>query len=91
MKKLLRVLLISVFALSACTPSSQPTPVVGPNLETMVALTFEALTAAAPPTAQAIGLPVSYSNISFIIPLELNVHNYRCGISIRQPIGRAHA
>jgi hypothetical protein len=39
----------------------------------MVASTLQALTAAAPsPTAQAIGLPVSYNNISFNIPLELN-------------------
>jgi hypothetical protein len=71
MKKSLPVLLTLVLILLACTPPSQPTSVAGPNVGTMVALTFEALTALAPPTAQPNGTAISYQNVSFILPTGL--------------------
>jgi len=72
MKKILTVLTTGLLMLSACTPA-QPATSTGPSVGTVVAATLQALTAAAPsPTAQASGLPVSYDNISFNIPLELN-------------------
>ncbi len=72
MKKILIVLLAGLLILTACAPSQPATP-AGPNVETMVASTLQALTAAAPsPTAQTSGLPVLFNNISFKIPLELN-------------------
>jgi len=65
------VLFACLLILSACQPAQPATTV--PNVETVVAQTLEALTAAAPsPTMPASGLPVSYNNISFSIPLELN-------------------
>ena len=72
MKKVLIVLLAGMLILTACAPS-QPAATSGPNVETVVAATLQALTAAAPsPTVQSSGLPVSYNNVSFNIPLELN-------------------
>jgi hypothetical protein len=77
MKKIWIILLAGLLTLSACAPVP-PATSTGPGVETIVALTLQAMTAAAPPpTAQptavpASGLPVSYNNISFTIPLELN-------------------
>ena len=63
-------LVICLLMLSACQPAQSSTP--APNVETVVAQTLEALTAAAPSPIPASGLPVSYNNVSFSIPLELN-------------------
>ena len=72
MKKLLIVWTTGLLMLSACIPG-QPLTSTGPGVETIVAQTLEAVTAAAPtPIMPANGLPVSYNNISFTIPLELN-------------------
>lgn len=72
MKKMLLILAAGLLILTACAPSQTAAP-TGFGVETIVAMTFDAMTAAAPPPAtQASGLPVSHDNISFIIPLELN-------------------
>lgn len=71
MKKTLFVLLAGLLALAACIPP-QPVAPAGPNVETLVAMTFEALTALAPPpTAQPNGAAISYQNVSFILPTGL--------------------
>lgn len=61
----------SLLILSACLPA-QPAATAGPGLETIVAATFQAMTAAAPlATATATppgGIPVSFQHVSFIIP-----------------------
>jgi hypothetical protein len=64
MKRISLILIVGMLALSACR--STPAPETG--LETIVAATLDAMTA----TAQSSGLPISYENISFRIPLELN-------------------
>ncbi len=73
--KLLIVLASCLLALAACNPI-QPPASATPDVAAIVAATLQALTAtaptAAPPTAPVNGLPVSYNNISFTIPLELN-------------------
>ena len=81
MKKMWIILLISQLVLSACTPTPPAAP-KGPNIETAVAGTLQALTAAAPqPTlpppaapsaAPAKGIPVSSNHVAFTIPLEMN-------------------
>jgi hypothetical protein len=73
MKKILILLTTGLLLLSACTPANSVTS-TGPGVETIVASTLQAMTAAAPSPAAAkpSGLPVSYNNISFTIPLELN-------------------
>jgi hypothetical protein len=100
MKKIWIVLPASLLILSACTPAQSGTGAV-PSVETIVAATFQAMTPAAPPTAQptaalpttqsaatlptattmltaqptaaqSSGIPVSYNNVTFSIPLELN-------------------
>jgi hypothetical protein len=70
MKNLL-VLTITLLILASCAPVP-PANSSGPGVETVVAETLQAMTAGAQPTAQFDGLPVSYQNISFHIPLELN-------------------
>jgi len=67
MKKALIFLLACLWIFAACAPS-QPATSAAPNVETMVASTFEALTAAAPPTPQPAGLLVTFQNVSFVIP-----------------------
>lgn len=80
MKKILFVLLAGM-AILACSFSGTVTQ-VGPNAETMVAETFQALTAAAPPPTgvppteslpptQPTGNQISFGNISFILPPEV--------------------
>jgi hypothetical protein len=80
MKKILFVLLM-VILLLACSFSQSITQVV-PNAETMVAGTFQALTAAAPPpntmpateplpSPQPVGNLISFDNINFILPPEV--------------------
>lgn len=64
---------IGLLSLTAC--QTAPIPRDAPSVQTVVALTFEALTAVAPTVAATqapAGLPVSYNNIAFTIPLELN-------------------
>lgn len=65
---------LSLLSLAAC--QTTPIPRDDPSaVETTVALAFETLTAAAPtvaPTQVPSGSPVSYNNIAFTIPLELN-------------------
>ena len=76
MKQSLLVFLIGLLALAACTPT-QPVEPAGPNVETMVAMTFEALTALAPPpatitvTLPANGPVVFFENASFVLPKEV--------------------
>ncbi len=56
--------------LIACAPV--PTAQQGPSMETIVAATFEALTAAVPtPTSTPSGIVVGFENVSFIIPQGL--------------------
>ena len=80
MKKILFVLLMGILIL-ACSFSQSITQVV-PNAETMVAGTFQALTAAAPPpntmpateplpSPQTVGNLISFGNINFILPPEV--------------------
>jgi len=72
MKRLILISIIGLLTLAACTPA-QPPAVTGPGVETIVAATLQAMTAAPSPTsAPPSGLPVSYNNISFTIPLTLN-------------------
>jgi hypothetical protein len=82
MKKLLPVIL-SLLIILACAPFAQPTAPAGPGVETIVAMTIEALTGAAPPatisptapppppSAQPNGMAVSYNNVSLFLPQEL--------------------
>ena len=71
MKKSWIILLASLLMLSACAPAQTATE-TKPGVETIVASTLQAMTAAAQPTASAGGIPVSYHNVTFTIPLELN-------------------
>jgi hypothetical protein len=69
-KRSILVTTVGLLLLSACAPAQSPAPSAG--VGTVVAQTLEALTAAAPaPTQPTSGLPVSYNNISFTIPIEL--------------------
>ncbi|MBV6395453.1 MAG: hypothetical protein HFACDABA_01029 [Anaerolineales bacterium] len=65
------IVLAAGLILSACLPA-QPVATTGPGLETIVAATFQAMTAAAPPpTATAAppnGIPISFQHVRFIIP-----------------------
>jgi hypothetical protein len=83
MKKLLPIV-ISILIVLACAPAGQQlTAPAVPGVETIVALTIEALTALAPPatdaptvpppppSAQPNGTAVSYGNVSFFLPKEL--------------------
>ena len=65
MKNIFIVLLSNMLVISACTSTQSNT---GPNVETVVATTLQSITA----TAAAGGMPVSYNNVTFSIPLELN-------------------
>ena len=76
MKKSLPVLLTLAFILLACTPPGTTAPPPGPNLETMVAMTLEALTVAAPPPTvapptQSNATNISYNNVSFLLSHDL--------------------
>jgi hypothetical protein len=76
MKKNWILLLVCLLMLSACAPA-QPPAAMGPSVGTIVASTLQAMTVAPQPTiqptiSQANGIPVSYNNITFLIPLELN-------------------
>ncbi|MBI5963056.1 MAG: hypothetical protein HY863_06245 [Chloroflexi bacterium] len=64
------ILVICLLILTACQPAQPPATIA--NVETVVAQTLQAFTAAAPSPMPASGLPVTYNNISFNIPLELN-------------------
>lgn len=68
MKKIILVVTICLFLFSACAPATQS----GPGVETIVASTFQALTAIAPlataTTTPPNGTPVSFQNVGFIIP-----------------------
>lgn len=68
MKKAWSVLLFLALLIPACSPTTQ----TAPGVETIVASTFQALTAAAPlATATSTppnGTPVSFQNVGFIIP-----------------------
>jgi hypothetical protein len=64
------VTIVSLLILSACLPAQPPES--GAEVGTVVAQTLEAMTAAAPAPTQPTGLPVSYNNISFTIPIEMN-------------------
>ncbi len=82
MKKLLPIVIIFLIVM-ACAPIGQPTAPAGPGVETIVAMTIEALTVVAPPvagtstepplppTAQPNGTAVSYGNVSFVLPQGL--------------------
>ncbi len=74
MKKILLVLAAGLLMLSACVPNQPVTP-AGPGVETIVAATLQALTAAAPvipPTSTPPnGIAVSFQNVSFVIPTGL--------------------
>jgi hypothetical protein len=77
MKKLLFIMLAGSLLLAACIPPEPVTP-AGPNVETMVAMTLESLTASAPtisnptPTiAIQNGIVIAYKNVSFILPTGL--------------------
>jgi hypothetical protein len=73
MKSLL--LLVSLQAILACSFAITPAPQVG-SLGTLVSATLQALTAAAPAATQAgqpIGIPVSFQNVSFVIPSGLAI------------------
>ena len=72
MKKMILGLLILLFVTVACGSIAPMTP-AQPNVETIVAATFSALTASAPPTMEAEqitpdGTPVNTAEISFLIP-----------------------
>jgi hypothetical protein len=80
MKKNWLVLFFCLLIFSACVPS-QPQTSSGPSVETIVASTMQAMTAAQLTTVQSTlqptmsqpgGIPVSYNNVNFTIPLELN-------------------
>ncbi len=64
------VLPVSMLVLSACQPAKATSEM--PNVETVVAQTFEALTATVPSATPVSGIPVTFDNVSFNIPLELN-------------------
>jgi hypothetical protein len=71
-KQLLKSLgmLASLLVILACGLASTPAPQVG-SLGTVVSATLQALTAAVPAStqaAQSIGIPVSFQNVSFVIP-----------------------
>ena len=68
MNRILLWMFSGLLVLTACSPAAQPPAADSANVETVVAATLQSLTAAAP----ANGLPVSYNNISLVIPLELN-------------------
>jgi hypothetical protein len=77
MKKIWIVLLTGLLMLSACAPVPTAT-VAGPSVETIVASTLQALTAVAPPTAQATaaqtnGRMISYGKVSFNLSREVAV------------------
>ena len=78
MKKIFLALVTGLFVLAACAPVQPATQQV-PGVETIVAATLQALTSGAPPTAatatlplppsaQPDGTPVSYGNVSLILP-----------------------
>jgi hypothetical protein len=69
--KFIVVTAISLLILSACLPAQPPES--DAEVGAVVAQTLEAMTAAAPAPTQPKGLPVSYNNISFTIPIEMNV------------------
>lgn len=69
-QQIIIVLVVCLLILTACQPAQSSS--TSPNVETVVAQTLEALTAAAPGPTPVSGLPVSYNNVSFNIPLELN-------------------
>jgi hypothetical protein len=81
MKKILPVVMTILIVL-ACAPFGQPTAPAGPGVETIVAMTLEALTAAPPaavtptappppPSAQLNGTAISYNSVNFFLPQEL--------------------
>ena len=82
MKKLLPIVTVFLIVM-ACAPIGQPSAPAGPGVETIVAMTLEALTVAAPPVAgtstepppppsvQPNGNSVSYGNVSFVLPQGL--------------------
>jgi hypothetical protein len=75
MKKIWTVLLASQLIISACAISQTVTP-PAPEVKTIAAPTVQAATLAPQPTAQPTaaavsGIPVSFNNVSFNIPLEL--------------------
>ncbi len=79
MKKMLLVLTAGLLALTACAPGQPSTP-AGPGVETIVAATLQALTAAAPPAGVTVAPPtptqpngtaVSYGKVSFVLPTGL--------------------
>ncbi len=74
MKKIFLVGTLFVLLLSACAPASPTTPQVD-GVSTMVASTLQALTQAAPaptatevPPTQPSGIPVSFKNVSLVLP-----------------------
>ena len=76
MKNYWFLFLASLAVLSACLPA-QPSSTSGQTVETLVSSTLQAMTAMpqlemSPTPVQSRGLPVSYENVSFTIPLELN-------------------
>ncbi|MBI5965747.1 MAG: hypothetical protein HY863_19895 [Chloroflexi bacterium] len=69
MKPISIAALILLFAVIACNSSNTTPAVIQPNLKTVVAATFQALTANAPtPTPQPAIIEVTFQNVSFIIP-----------------------
>lgn len=70
MKKFTIAILVILLALVACNSSNTTPKVEQPNVETVVAATLQAVTENAP-TLQPSGIPVSYQNISFVIPQGL--------------------
>jgi hypothetical protein len=74
MKKFLPIV-IAILIILACAPAGQQiTAPAVPGVETIVALTIEAMTTTVPPpppSAQPNGTAVSYSNASFFLPQEL--------------------
>lgn len=70
MKKFTIAILVILLTLVACNSSNTTPKVEQPNVETVVAATLQAVTENAP-TPQPSGIPVSFQNVSFVIPQGL--------------------
>jgi len=71
MKRILYIFTLLALLISACTANTNSTPQTG-SVETIVASTFQAMTAAAPTATQTTsGIPVSLNGLSFTIPVGL--------------------
>jgi len=74
MKRLTMIMLVFLPVLFACTGIQTATPPVSqPSLETVVAATFQALTAQAPSPTLNNGQLITFNNVSFTIPNGLSL------------------